>query len=159
MKPEKAACPVWQISKRGGVGSERKNLLPRRLPNFLFPHYRSKRKFVAIPVQRVAGGLSNVSLAKGKKAAYSGLKAPPRSLYVRKSRTGAVYGLLRASFYHGAKIRNSAVLSLAGNLLGSAFPKPCYGGLRRKNISVRQAVFLRELSRKYLTDQPIFCDK
>ena len=143
----------------GVVGSERKNFLPRRLPNFLFPHYRSKRKFVAIPVQRVAGGLSNVSLAKGKKAAYSGLKAPPRSLYVRKSRTGAVYGLLRASFYHGAKIRNSAVLSLAGNLLGSAFPKPCYGGLRRKNISVRQAIFLRELPRKYLTDQPIFCDK
>ena len=65
----------------------------------------------------------------------------------------------RASFYHGAKIRNSAVLSLAGNLLGSAFPKPCYGGLRRKKISVRQAVFLRELPRKYLTDQPIFCDK
>ena len=66
---------------------------------------------------------------------------------------------LRASFYHGAKIRNSAVLPFAGNLLGSAFPKPCYGGLRRKNISDRQAVFLRELPRKYLTDQPIFCDK
>jgi len=65
----------------------------------------------------------------------------------------------RASFYHGAKIRNSAVLPFAGNLLGSAFPKPCYGGLRRKNISDRQAVFLRELPRKYLTDQPIFCDK
>ena len=31
----------------------------------------------------------------------------------------------RASFYHGAKISNSAVLPLAGNLLGSAFPKPC----------------------------------
>ncbi|OUO71177.1 hypothetical protein B5F54_16795 [Anaeromassilibacillus sp. An250] len=76
-----------------------------------------------------------------------------------KTQTGAVCGSLRASFYHGAKIRNSAVLPLAGNLLGSAFPKPCYGGLRRKNISVRQAVFLRELSRKYLTDQPIFCDK
>ena len=37
--------------------------------------------------------------------------------------------------------------------------KPCYGGLRRKNISVRQVIFLRELPRKYLTDQPIFCDK
>ncbi len=37
---------------------------------------------------------------------------------------GEIYGLLRASFYHGAKIRNSAVLPLAGNLLGSAFPKP-----------------------------------
>ena len=75
-----------------------------------------------------------------------------------KARTGIVCGSYRASFYHGAKIRNSAVLSLAGNLLGSAFPKPCYGGLRRKKISVRQAVFLRELPRKYLTDQPIFCD-
>jgi len=69
----------------GVVGSERKNSLPRRLPNFSFPHYRSKRKFEKIPGQRVAGGLSNVSLAKGKKAAHSGLKAPPRSLYVRKN--------------------------------------------------------------------------
>ena len=43
----------------------------------------------------------------------------------------------RASFYHGAKIRNSAVLSLAGNLLGSAFPKPCYGGLRRSVVKTR----------------------
>ena len=81
-----------------------------------------------------------------------------RSMY-GKTRQGAVCGSYRASFYHGAKIRNSAVLPLAGNLLGSAFPKPCYGGLRRKNISVRQAIFLRELPRKYLTDQPIFCDK
>ncbi len=69
------------------------------------------------------------------------------------------FAVTESKFYHGAKIRNSAVLPLAGNLLGSAFPKPCYGGLRRKKISVRQAVFLRELPRKYLTDQPIFCDK
>ena len=38
----------------------------------------------------------------------------------------------RASFYHGAKIRNSAVLPLAGNLLGSAFPKPCYAAYAAK---------------------------
>ena len=44
-----------------------------------------------------------------------------------KTRKGQVCGSYRASFYHGAKIRNSAVLPLAGNLLGSAFPKPCYG--------------------------------
>ena len=67
MKPEKSCLPVWQISKCGGVGSERENFLPRRLPNFLFPHYRSKRKFVAIPVQRVAVGFSFVSLAKREK--------------------------------------------------------------------------------------------
>ena len=109
--------------------------------------------------QRAAKPRSGVILAKGKKAAHSGPQALSCPFYVRKNQTGAVCGSLRASFYHGAKIRNSAVLSLAGNLLGSAFPKPCYGGLRRKNISVRQAVFLRELPRKYLTDQPIFCDK
>ena len=109
--------------------------------------------------QRAAKPRSGVILAKGKKAAHSGPQALSCPFYVRKNQTGAVCGSLRASFYHGAKIRNSAVLSLAGNLLGSAFPKPCYGGLRRKKISVRQAVFLRELSRKYLTDQPIFCDK
>ena len=40
--------------------------------------------------------------------------------------------LRRASFYHGAKIRNSAVLPLAGNLLGSAFPKPCYAAYAAK---------------------------
>ena len=94
-----------------------------------------------------------------EKAAHSGSEALSCPFYVRKNQTGAVCGSYRASFYHGAKIRNSAVLPLAGNLLGSAFPKPCYGGLRRKNISVRQAIFLRELPRKYLTDQPIFCDK
>ena len=109
--------------------------------------------------QRAAKPRSGVILAKGKKAAHSGPQALFCPFYVRKNPTGAVCGSLRASFYHGAKIRNSAVLPLAGNLLGSAFPKPCYGGLRRKNISVRQAAFLRELSRKYLTDQPIFCDK
>ena len=96
---------------------------------------------------------------KENKTAHSGPQVLLYPFYVRKNQTGAVCGSLRASFYHGAKIRNSAVLPLAGNLLGSAFPKPCYGGLRRKNISVRQAIFLRELPRKYLTDQPIFCDK
>ena len=109
--------------------------------------------------QRAAKPRSGVILAKGKKAAHSGPEVLSCPFYVRKNPTGAVCGSYRASFYHGAKIRNSAVLPLAGNLLGSAFPKPCYGGLRRKNISVRQAAFLREPPRKYLTDQPIFCDK
>ena len=109
--------------------------------------------------QRAAKPRSGIILAKGKKAAHSGPEVLSCPFYVRKNPTGAVCGSYRASFYHGAKIRNSAVLPLAGNLLGSAFPKPCYGGLRRKNISVRQAIFLRELPRKYLTDQPIFCDK
>ena len=47
----------------------------------------------------------------------------------------------RASFYHGAKIRNSAVLPLAGNLLGSAFPKPCYTPLRAKKLKTVFVIF------------------
>ena len=54
-----------------------------------------------------------------------------RSMY-KRTRQGAICGSYRASFYHGAKIRNSAVLPLAGNLLGSAFPKPCFAPLRAK---------------------------
>ena len=34
-----AVCPVWQISKCGVVGSERKNSLPRRLPKPCCPDY------------------------------------------------------------------------------------------------------------------------
>ena len=134
MKPEKAACPVWQISKCGVVGSERKNSLPRRLPNFSFPHYRSKRKFEKIPGQRVAGGLSNVSLAKGKKTAHSGLKAPPRSLYVRKSPDRGSLRLTKSKIL--PRCQNSLIAPFApvGILLGSAFPKPCLCGLRRLKI-------------------------
>ena len=46
-----------------------------------------------------------------------------------------------------------------GKLVGECLPQTLLCGLRRKNISVRQAAFLREPPRKYLTDQPIFCDK
>lgn len=73
--------------------------------------------------QRAAKPRSGVILAKGKKAAHSGPQALSCPFYVRKNQTGAVCGSLRASFYHGAKIRNSAVLPLAGNLLGSALPQ------------------------------------
>src|SRR5699024_8857446 len=65
-----------------------------------------------------------------------------------KTRTGAVCGSLRASFYHGAKIRNSAVLPLAGNLLGSAFPKPCYAACaaypRRAHAARKEVTTMRK---------------
>ena len=54
----------------------------------------------------------------------------------------------RASFYHGAKIRNSAVLPLAGNLLGSAFPKPCLSSSRTAYHSLsrqRESSFISSL--------------
>ena len=69
----------------------------------LFPGLLRQKKFWKIPVQRVAGGLWNVSLAEREKAAasgqqspvpasywrkkkiaHSGLEAPPCSLYIRK---------------------------------------------------------------------------
>ena len=140
MKPEKAACPVWQISKRGVVGSERKISLPRRLPKSPFPYYRSERKFEKFPGQRVAGGLSNVSLAKGKKTAHSGLKAPPRSLYVRKSPDRGSLRLTKSKILPQYQISLIAHFVLAGILLGSAFPKPCLCGLRR--LKIPQNIFL-----------------
>ena len=96
---------------------------------------------------------------KGKRPSTAGRKPRPvRSMYgkTRQGQSAAVLEQVSTTVPKSAILR---FLSLAGNLLGSAFPKPCYGGLRRKNISVRQAIFLRELPRKYLTDQPIFCDK
>ena len=96
------------------------------MPNFSFPHYRSKRKFEKIPGQRVAGGLSNVSLAKGKKAAHSGLKAPPCSLYVRKNPDRGSLRLTKSKILPQYQNSLIAHFAPAGILLGSAFPKPCH---------------------------------
>ena len=65
----------------------------------------------------------------------------PFALLSREPQIGAVCGLLRARFYRGAKIRLPLIFAPTGILLGSAFPKPCYGGLRRKNIPDRRKVF------------------
>ena len=91
--------------------------------------------------QRAAKPCSGVILAKGKRPPTAGRK-PPCPFYVRKNPTGAVCGSYRASFYHGAKIRNSAVLPLAGNLLGSAFPKPCYAACAAKRFPSGEKFFL-----------------
>ena len=73
--------------------------------------------------QRAAKPRSGVILAKGKKAAHSGPQALSCPFYVRKNQTGAVCGSLRASFYHGAKIRNSAVFVPRGKLVGECLPQ------------------------------------
>ena len=44
---------------------------------------------------------------------------------------GEIYGLLRASFYHGAKIRNSAVFAPRGKLVGECLPQTLLCSLRR----------------------------
>ena len=117
---------VWQISTRGGVGSERGND-GRSCPAGSKP--RRERYMAAENLQKTSKKRPKPAVAE---PVISERGSP---------------GLLRASFYHGAKIRNSAVLPLAGNLLGSAFPKPCYGGLRRKNISATATKFLEKFVR------------
>ena len=84
--------------------------------------------------QRAAKPRSGVILAKGKKAAHSGPQALSCPFYVRKNQTGAVCGSLRASFYHGAKIRNSAVFVPRGKLVGECLPQTLLCGLRRLKI-------------------------
>ena len=79
--------------------------------------------------QRAAKPRSGVILAKGKKNVHSGPQALSCPFYVRKNQTGAVCGSLRASFYHGAKIRNSAVFVPRGKLVGECLPQTLLGRL------------------------------
>ena len=121
--------------------------MPRRLAFLIIVRGRGQREILKNP--RPAGSWQPFKSIFGerKKDRPQRAGSPPCPFYVRKNQTGAVCGSYRASFYHGAKIRNSAVLPLAGNLLGSAFPKPCYGGLRRKNISATATKFLGKFVR------------
>ena len=150
--PADCQNPVTRITKAKEI---LKNLLPAGSWRPLKCIFSGKGKSRS---QRAAKPRSGVILAKGKKTAHSG----PQVLSVlctgkpERGKSAAVTEQVSTTVPKSAILR---VLPLAGNLLGSAFPKPCYGGLRRKNISVRQAAFLREPPRKYLTDQPIFCDK
>ena len=74
--------------------------------------------------------------------------ATPTLVDCRKVSRRGKWQFFRASFYHGAKIRNSAVLPLAGNLLGSAFPKPCYAACaaypRRAHAARKEVTTMRK---------------
>src|SRR5699024_1695886 len=68
-----------------------------------------------------------------------------------KTRTGAVCGLLRASFYHGAKIRNSAVLPLRETCWGVPSPNPALrpcGRKKRKRLLLFSKKFSNERNRE-----------
>ena len=84
--------------------------------------------------QRAAKPRSGVILAKGKKAAHSGLKAPPCSLYVRKNPDRGSLRLTKSKILPQYQNSLFAHFAPAGILLGSAFPKPCLCGLRRLKI-------------------------
>ena len=45
---------------------------------------------------------------------------------VAKIAVRGIAKVVRARFYHGAKIRLLLIFALVVNLLGSAFPKPCF---------------------------------
>ena len=109
--------------------------------------------------QRAAKPRSGVILAKGKKAAHSGPQALSCPFYVRKNQTGAVCGSLRASFYHGAKIRNSAVFVPRGKLVGECLPQTLLWRLTPQKYFRPAKSFFSLSPRKWLTDKRIFCDK
>ena len=120
---EKISRFVWQISKRGGVGSERKNFLPRRLPNFLFPHYRSKRKFGAILVQRVADSLSKVSLAKRKKDRPQRAASPVLSVLCTKKPDWGSLRQLQSKFLPRCQNPQFCGFAPRGKLVGECLPQ------------------------------------
>ena len=71
----------------GVVGSERKNSLPRRLPNFLFPHYRSKRNFEKSPTAGSWRPLKCIFSGKEKRPPTAGRKpCAVRSMYGKTRR-------------------------------------------------------------------------
>ena len=91
--------------------------------------------------QRAAKPRSGVILTEEKDSTQRAGSPALFALYTEKPGQGqsaAVTEQVSTTVPKSAILR---FLSLAGNLLGSAFPKPCYGGLRRKNISDRRKVF------------------
>ena len=115
-KNEKALEISVYFALCGVVGNEEKNTY-RRVGKKIFSSVEGEK--------RVAKPFGNVLLAKGAGTAAA------IALLVKRTGAGAIRQFLRARFYHSTKIRLSAHFAPAGNLLGSAFPKPCYGGLRR----------------------------
>ena len=80
------------------MGSERKNSLPRRLPKFHFPHYRSKRNFEKIPVQRAAKPLCGVILAERKKDRPQRAGSPVLSVLCTQKPDGGSLRQLQSKF-------------------------------------------------------------
>ena len=122
----------------------REKFLPRHLAFLIIVRGRGQREILKNPRPTGSWQPFKSIFGERKKDRPQRAGSPALSVLCAKEPDR---GSLRQSFYHGAKIRNSAVLPLAGNLLGSAFPKPCYGGLRRKNISATATKFLGKFVR------------
>ena len=73
--------------------------------------------------QRAAKPRSGVILAKGKKAAHSGLKAPPRSLYVRKSPDRGSLRLTKSKFLPRCQNPQFCGFAPRGKLVGECLPQ------------------------------------
>ena len=122
----------------------REKFLPRRLAFLIIVRGRGQREILKNP--RPAGSWQPFKSIFGERKKDRPQRAGSPALSVlcakepdrgslrqlQRNQTGAVCGSYRTSFYHGAKFRNSAVLPLAGNLLGSALPKPCYAASAAK---------------------------
>ena len=73
--------------------------------------------------QRVAKPRSGVILAKGKKTAHSGLKAPPCSLYVRKSPDRDSLRQLQSKFLPRCQNPQFCGFAPRGKLVGECLPQ------------------------------------
>ena len=93
---------------------------------------------------------------KGKRPRTAGWKPPPCSLYVRKNPNRGSLRLTESKFL--PTVPKSAILWFCPsreNLLGSAFPKPCYA-LAPQKYSRPAKSFFSLSPRKWLTDKEFF---
>ena len=96
---------------------------------------------------------------KGKRPSTAGRKPRPvRSMYA-KTRQGQSAAVLEQV---STTVPKSAILRFCPSretCWGVPSPNPAMAACAAKIFPSGRPLFLRELSRKYLTDQPIFCDK
>ena len=143
MKPKKAACsvPFGKFQNAVVWGVKGKILCPAGCQNRRSRITKAKEILKNLLSAGSWRPLKCIFSEKGKRPSTAGRKPRPvRSMYAktRQGQSAAVLEQVSTTVPKSAILR---FLSLAGNLLGSAFPKPCYGGLRRKNISDRRKVF------------------
>ena len=93
------------------------------MPNFLFPHYRSKRKFGAILVQRVADSLSKVSLAKRKKDRPQRAASPVLSVLCTKKPDWGSLRQLQSKFLPRCQNPQFCGFAPRGKLVGECLPQ------------------------------------
>ena len=158
MKLEKTACPVWQISKRGGVGSERKILCPAGCQNRRSRITKAKEILKNPQPAGRQRPFKCIFSGKEKRPSTAGRKPRPvRSMYgkARQGQSAAVTEQVSTT------VPKSAILRFCPSretCWGVPSPNPAMRLAPQKRFPSGEKFF--SLSpRKWLTDKSIFCDK